>query len=185
MEQLTLTKPRGGICFLRLRKLYHNAFPREERKPFSIICKMYREGKNDIWCIRLNGKLMGLATTVNGEREILLDYLAVMPGHRGKGIGSRALEELKKIYQGKGIIAEIESSREDCPDRERRLVRKQFYVNSGLEPMDVEAEVFGVRMELLGFNCRLSFREYRQFYHDYNSPWAAKHIKPLDGEDDR
>jgi hypothetical protein len=34
-------------------------------------------------------------------------------------------------------------------------------------------------MELLGIRCHLNFEEYRAFYRDYYSPWAARHIREV------
>ena len=57
----------------RVYLLYLRAFPASERKPFSKIRSMYRQGRADVWCIMESGKLLGLATTVNSEKLILLD----------------------------------------------------------------------------------------------------------------
>ena len=46
-------------------------------------------------------------------------------------------------------------------------------------PMGTEADVFGVRMELLGIRCHLDFEGYRNFYRESLSPWAAEHIKEV------
>ena len=176
MSKRSLTKPRGLVQWLKLYHLYLASFPTEERKPFSVIVNMYRKGKTDIWCLMDRGKLLGFATTINGEL-ILLDYLAVDPSHRGKRIGSQILLELKRIYDGKGLFGEIESTYEPVPDQEIRLRRKQFYLNCGMEPLNVMASVFGVKMELLGWDCSLDFDRYQAFYREHYSPWAAQHIK--------
>jgi len=44
------------------------------------------------------------------------------------------------------------------------------------------ADVFGIKMELLGKNCRedLDFQRYRDFYRDFYKPWAAEHILPAE-----
>ena len=49
-----------------------------------------------------------------------------------------------------------------------------------MEPMGTEADVFAVRMELLGTRCHLDFESYRNFYRDNYSPWAAEHIKEVE-----
>jgi hypothetical protein len=46
--------------------------------------------------------------------------------------------------------------------------------------MEVFAWVFGVKMELMGFGCRLSYEQYHAFYRDNYSRWAAEHIKPAE-----
>ena len=159
--------------------LYRAAFPREERKPFSVIRKMARRGRADIWTIRHDGRFAGLAATVNGQENILLDYFAVREALRGRGVGSAALKCLMDHYAQKGFFVEIESTFGPSENPGERQKRKEFYVNCGLIPMDTEADVFGVRMELLGVRCHLDFEQYRNFYRDDYSPWAADHIREV------
>lgn len=177
VTKLSLTKPKGILCWLKLYRLYLSAFPASERKPFSVIANMHRKGKTDVWCMEKRGELLGFASTVNSENLILLDYLAVDEKHRAEGIGSQALLELKTIYRGKGVFVEIESTCEPASNREERQKRKQFYLNCGMVPLNVTAVVFGVKMELLGWDCRMDFDGYRAFYRDHYSPWAAEHIE--------
>lgn len=176
MSNVTLKKPSGIFHWLKLYRLYLSAFPASERKPFGIIVRMFRQGRSDIWCIQRNGKFAGLATTINGGDLILLDYLAVAEGHRGEGIGSGALLELQRLYGEKGLFVEIESTLEDAPNRAEREKRKHFYLAAGMEELHVTAKLFGVNMELLGSRCTLDFEGYRNFYREYYSEWAAKHI---------
>lgn len=176
---IQLRKPTAPIHWLRLYGLYIQAFPPAERKPFKRIVQMYRAGRADVWCIETGGKFVGLATTVNGGDLILLDYLAMSKKCRGKGIGSAAMAALQRIYADKGFFAEIESTREDDPNRAAREKRKRFYLAAGMVELGVEARVFGVRMELLGSRCSLDFEGYRAFYRDHYSPWAAKHLQEV------
>ena len=159
--------------------LYRNAFPRSERKPFSRITSMAKAGRADLWTIRMDGRFAGLAATVNGPDIVLLDYFAVKRSLRGRGIGSAALLQLEKQYEDRGFFVEIESTLEEADNREQRKKRKEFYVNCGMVPMNTEADVFGIRMELLGIRCRLDLAGYRAFYRDHYSPWAAEHIKEV------
>ena len=163
----------------QLFALYRTAFPRSERKPFGIILRMAREGRADLWTIRHRGCFAGLAATVNGPDIVLLDYFAVKRSLRGRGVGSAALMQLEKQYAGRGFFVEIESTLEEADNRDQRQKRKEFYVNCGMAPMNTEADVFGVRMELLGIRCRLDLEDYRGFYRQHYSPWAAEHIKEV------
>lgn len=176
MTKLSLQKPANPLHWLRLYRLYLSAFPAEERKPFSIIYRMYRRGSTDVWRICRDSRMVGMATTVNGDNLVLLDYFAVDGKLRGQGIGSEALEMLQQTYAHVGLFGEIESTREAVPERELRLRRLAFYRRGGMEPLDVHAEVFGVKMELIGSRCAMTFGDYRDFYENYYSPWAAKHI---------
>ena len=159
--------------------LYRNAFPRYERKPFSRITSMAKAGRADLWTIREDGDFAGFAATVNAPELVLLDYLAVSKKYRGGGIGTAAMGTLMDHYRDRGFFLEIESTFEDAENLRERQKRKQFYVNCGMEPMGTEADLFGVRMELLGVRCHLDFESYRSFYRDHYSPWAAEHVKEV------
>lgn len=176
---IQLKKPTQPIHWLRLYGLYLRAFPPAERKPFKRIVQMFRKGSADVWRIDADGRFAGLATTVNGGELILLDYLAVSEKCRGQGVGSKAMAALQQMYGDKGFFAEIESTREDAPNRAQREKRKRFYLAAGMEELGTEARVFGVRMELLGSRCSLDFEQYRAFYRDHYSPWAAGHLEEV------
>lgn len=169
----------AGWDLWRIRLLYLRAFPARERKPFGRITAMVREGRADLWTIRLGGRFAGFAATVNGPELVLLDYFAVEPGLRGRGVGSQALRGLLAQYKDRGVFVEIESTLEPAKNGSEREKRKQFYVNCGMTPMGTEADVFGVRMELLGRGCHLDLEGYRSFYRDHNSPWAAEQIREV------
>lgn len=157
--------------------LYRAAFPPSERKPFSTIVKMARSGRADLWTIWEDGHFAGFAATVNAPELVLLDYLAVSKKYRGWGIGTAAMKSLMERYPA--LFVEIESTLAHARNQSEREKRKQFYVNCGMKPMDTEADVFGIRMELLGFRCSLDLESYRNFYRDHYSPWAAQHIKEV------
>lgn len=176
MSKISIVSPKGAVQWLKLRKLYRSAFPACERKPFSIIRKMHRRGKTDIWYCEEDNSFVGLVTTINGDDVILVDYFAIAENCRKMGFGSKILQALRNKYSGKGIFLEIESTNVPCENLDERQRRKQFYIKNGMEELGVEANLFGVRMELLGYNCQMNFDAYKAFYRDNYSPWAAEHV---------
>ena len=180
MPNIILAPPENLSHWLQLYVLYRRSFPRAERKPFLTILKKYRAGMTDIWCILENDRFLGFAATMNSPEMVMLDYLAILKQHRGHGIGSVALTALMNRYASRAFLLEIESPYEPGSDQLLRQKRKQFYVSCGMEPLHIMAEVFGVKMELLGKNCHINFQQYRNFYHDFYKPWAARHILPAD-----
>lgn len=169
--------PKGLMEWLKVYNLYQSVFPASEKKPFSMIQSMYKKGKSDVWYCEENGKFAGLVITINGPDKILLDYLAVAKNRRGQGIGSKILQKMREQYLGKGIFLEIEIVDDSAENYEERKRRKQFYLANGMKPMNVFVELFGVDMELLGFDCFLTFEEYHDFYRDNYNEWAAEHVK--------
>ncbi len=177
---LQYSAPKGIRQWAEVYKLYQQAFPKSEKKPFSVIVKMHRKGVTDIWRFTRDGKFAGIIITINGEKHILLDYLAVDASQRGTGIGSEILNLMRNHYAGKGVFLEIESVYEVCDNREERIRRKHFYEKCGMQSMEVFAWLFGVKMELMGFDCKLSFDDYHAFYRDNYGKWAADHIHKAD-----
>lgn len=180
MPNITLEPPKNLLHWIQLYILYRRSFPRAERKPFLTILKKYRVEATDIWCILCEGRFLGFAATMNSPQMVMLDYLAILTSHRSQGIGSAALKELMSRYSDRAFLLEIESPFEPGPDRHIRQKRKQFYVNCGMEPLHIMAEVFGIKMELLGKNCAIDFQQYQNFYRDFYKPWATKHILPAE-----
>ena len=54
---------------------------------------------------------------------------------------------------------------------------KHFYEKCGMKSMDVFVWLFGVKMELMSFDCQLSYEQYHGFYRDNYNQWAADHIQ--------
>lgn len=177
---MKMTKATGIMQWLRIYKLYRSAFPRSERKPFSMIYKMSRKGKTDVWYCTDEGKFIGIAITINGPDSILLDYFAITEQNRNGGYGSKILRSVIEEYAPKPIFGEIENVIDPGEDLELRKRRKQFYLRNGLKEMGVMVMLFGVKMELLGTGKPMTFEEYRSFYRDNYSPWAAEHIHPAE-----
>jgi len=174
---LSYAKPKGILQWAEVYCLYQKAFPRSEKKPFSMIRKMHRKGATDVWRFTRNGKFAGIIITINGQSHILLDYLAVDGKQRGTGIGLEILALMRRHYAGKGVFLEIESVYEDCDNKAERARRKHFYEKAGMKSMDVFVWLFGVKMELMSFDCVLTFEEYHDFYRDNYNQWAADHIQ--------
>ena len=169
--------PRGLKQWAEVYQLYQKAFPASEKKPFSVIIKKFREGKSHIWRFTRQGKFAGIVITINGENHILIDYLAVDRKQRGTGVGSEILMLMRSQYAGKGVFLEIESIYEECDNKAERIRRKHFYEKCGMESMEVFVWLFGVKMELMGFDCKISYEDYHNFYRVNHSQWAADHIE--------
>lgn len=174
---LQYAAPKGLKQWAEIYCLYQKAFPKSEKKPFFMILRKFREGKTHIWRFTRNGSFAGIVITINGEQNILIDYLAVEENQRGTGIGSEILPLMQKHYVGKGVFLEIESVYEESGNKAERLRRKHFYEKAGMQSMDVFVWLFGVKMELMSFGEKLTYEQYHAFHHDNYGQWAADHIQ--------
>ena len=173
---IEFVKPTSKSEYKEIKRLYKSAFPKNERKPFSLIKKMHKGGITDIWYFREDGEFLGLAITINREDCILVDYFAVIEEKRGRGRGTEMLKELIGHYSPRGLFLEIERPYENQEGYLLKVRRKSFYLNAGLVELGVYICLFGVDMELLGVGIDLTFEEYKSFYLDRLSLFAPRVI---------
>lgn len=162
---MNMQKASGLRQWMQIYFLYRNAFPKEERRPFSSIRSMSKTGKVDVWYFTEGTEFAGLATAIHGDNNLtLLDYFAVNQKHRDRGWGSRMIPMIVNQYQGRHLFGEIEDQDPNAPNSEDRKRRKQFYLRLGLQELGVHIRFFGVDMELLSTGYPLSYEEYKTFY---------------------
>ena len=147
-----------------IEDLYLRAFPISERKPFSLMVQKQSEGTMELLSIEEDNVFLGLAIFAHDKDIVLLDYFAISDEMRGKGIGSRAIKALQKIYAGKRFVLEIETTKKPCRELEMRENRKAFYLRNGLHTMDFDVNLFGVEMEILSNAKCLNYEEYLDVY---------------------
>ena len=159
----------------RIWALYQRAFPKGEKKPFGVMWKKRKEGKMELMAVEDDqGKFLGLAITILHKDIVLLDYFAVSPAHRGKGIGSEVLRLLDQRYEGKRILLEIEDPEEPCRNKEDRLRRKAFYLRNGRTVQPYKVWLFGIKMLVLTNGTAVSFEEYHEIFDEVFSPRIGK-----------
>lgn len=158
---MQLTNVKNEQQMQDIRDLYDSAFPANERKPFEFIIKRAEEGDCEVLAIEdESGIFFGMAITILYQEFALLDYFAIVPQCRKSGIGSQALQRLLQKYADRKFILEIESADAKDADYEQRVKRKSFYLKNGLKPMGFQVTLFGVDMEVMTYQCTISFAQY-------------------------
>lgn len=175
---MKLTNCTTKTQFGNIERLYTEAFPAAERKPFPLMVEKSKEGIMELLAIEDKaGTFFGLAITILHKDTVLLDYFAVSPHMRGQNIGSGALRLLRERYEGKRFILEIEDPEEDAPNREERIRRKSFYLKNGMAVMPYLVELFGIKMQVLTNGANISFEEYHEIYQESFSEKISSNIK--------
>ena len=162
-----------------LRKLYRKAFPKCEQKPLWLVWIVKQQRKTEVWIVEKAGKFAGFAITMNGADLVLLDYLAISESMRGTGVGTEVLKALQKQYQEKRFFLEIENVYEAADNLSDRLRRKHFYLKNNMQEMKIMVNAFGAELELLTYDCQVSFEEYYELYCSCYGKWAATNIVRL------
>lgn len=149
----------------QLKKLYKEAFPKEERYPFFLIQKRVKQGKAEILALEEDG-FAGLAIMMFYKDIAMLQFFAVSPDKRGNNLGSTTLKLLKERYAGKRLLIEIETLVPEANNYADRVRRKSFYLRNGMKEMHIAVLLFGVELELLTDGEDVSFEEYHAMYTD-------------------
>ena len=138
----------------------HRDFPESELKPLDVVEKLYREGNYEPIGFFENEKLIAYALQVIREegKSVLLDYLAVTPEYRDRGIGSEVLSALREYYSGKYEYIVIESEHPDeAPDKNAALRRLDFYKRAGGILTDTEVRLFDILFLIFILPCSDNF----------------------------
>lgn len=189
----------------KVKSLYIDVFPKEERKPYALIEEKQREGKMQIWAIEMDKRIAeekigmeresikhkmdfcGFAITILYQDMVLLDYFAICSEKRGNGIGSEVLRILKEKYMGRCLFLEIESTSERAgklskEEQQVRRKRKRFYHQNGITDTGLEVVLYGVNMEVLSAGRKIGFEEYLRFYVDTFGEKVADRIECVDNK---
>lgn len=144
-----------------IESIYVEAFPKCERKPFSIILEHNESGAGSVLKIMLDGELCGFFFTFFYNDLAMVDYFAIHKDFRNRGIGEIALSLLREEYLDRRIFLEIED-----PDGSEMAARRLgFYKRCGLLQAGTYVNLFSVDMELLTFSeFSVDFDTYFELY---------------------
>lgn len=138
------------------RKYLRKDFPRNERRPLWSIMSMRRRQQYVCYGMFCEGRLAGYAFFVTlalrGKKCCLIDYFAVVPKLRGKGMGSWFITQFEKqIPRTDLILVEVENPDRAKTQAERDVMESRlvFYLKNGLRDTGVLAETFGVPYRIL------------------------------------
>jgi len=109
-------------------------FPATERPSFVHFKKTITDGIQDVLIYSEEGEDKAYCVVATVSEYLLISFLAVYEEHRGSGVGSQMLAEVKAYYKDKtGLIVEVEKP-EDTKDEKERVLRERriaFYARAG------------------------------------------------------
>ena len=147
--KLELKLPTAEELRMSYERDLSEAFPPMELKPLRHIVRMTRRGMYDPLCLYEEGKIVGECFLWRGRPGwMLLDYLCVTRSRRNAGFGAGLLRAMRTRFPDSVIVGETEIP-EHAPDPDMAARRLAFYRRNGVAWADVEAEVFGVRYQIL------------------------------------
>ena len=138
-----------------LRGIYdaymHEAFPPAELKPLAVMLRLMERGRYLCYGYYRNGRLAAYAFFYRHDsRVLLLDYFAVTPDLRGRGVGSAFLAALDAVLGGVCILGEVEMpDSHDAGLNAMRLRRIAFYERAGFSLTGAACRLYGVRYAII------------------------------------
>ncbi|QEE27764.1 GNAT family N-acetyltransferase [Terriglobus albidus] len=128
-------QPSSELEFSDLLSLYEEAFPSSERKPVAVLRRMLSVEEYYFLLATENEVTVGFAIVrvLSGGTAALLEYMAVAPSERRRGIGGQIVLAAARAANAPSVtlLLEVESDRIEDEDRLLRTRRKQFYRSLG------------------------------------------------------
>ncbi len=110
--------------------IYSESFPRFERADAGRLLSRLDRPDTE-WLGIYDPGLEGIAYALFNDCIAYMLYLALDPGSRGSGLGSKALDAFARRYPGRRLFLDIETPYEGLPDTAVRLRRRSFYIRNG------------------------------------------------------
>lgn len=149
-------------CIRNIKRLYKEAFPKEEQVPFFLLKYKAMKGKANFYGIYDKNEFIGLLYTVCYKDIVFLFYLAIHSKKRGNGYGSVILEKVKHKFKNHRIILNIEEVDENNSNFEQRQKRKKFYIKNGFKDSNIKTKENHVIYEMLYCGGNVTYEEYSE-----------------------
>lgn len=144
----------------KIKIIYENAFPDDEKAPFSLIMRRVKQKKAEILAAYDNGELIGFAYTVCRGNLAYLFYLAVDEKKRGIGYGRKIVEAVKVRYAGKRLFLAREQLDKSAENYAQRISRRNFYIKCGFSDLPCCIKEASVIYDVMGIGGNISAKEY-------------------------
>ena len=157
------------LCDRDIKRIYFDAFPKNERMPFFMMV-----GMSKLWNTQFLGFYdgdipCGFAYFAINRKIVFIMFLAVEGSLRSKKYGSAILTEIRNRYPNKKLIVSIEPCEEAAPDIEVRKKRKEFYRRNGYCETGYQIKLSGVVQDVLIANGEFEKNEFRLFFILYSN----------------
>lgn len=151
-----------------VKQIYANAFPKEERMPFSMMIAMSYLWNTEFLSYYDGDILCGLIYFATIGRQTFVMFFAVDEKLRSRGYGSQILDCVQKAYPKNKIIISIEPCCDKSADElEVRIRRKDFYLRNGYKETGYFMKL-GTTQEIIIKNGEFSKRKFRMFFALYS-----------------
>lgn len=173
---LTITRANNND-FKKIKKLYIEAFPPEERCPFYFLKKRAKQGKGDLWAVYDNDTFVAMISMVSNDKIAYLFFFAIQKEYRGQGFGSQILKKLPELYEGKRIFLAREQLDENADNNEQRIRRHNFYLRNGFKDWPLQLQEASMIYDAMGIGEVIEPEEYEHLMSDWGGWLYIRLIK--------
>jgi ribosomal protein S18 acetylase RimI-like enzyme len=135
----------GSEDFEYASDLYDFSFPKKEQEKMDRILKISESPLGDFSVILEGDTRVGLLFYMKSRRLVYIYYLAIDPGYRGRGYGSRVLSMIEEMYPDCGFTLNSEAPDDMAENNEQRMERIAFYERNGFRDSGRRRTWDGVR----------------------------------------
>ena len=145
-----------------ISELAKEAFPPEEYLAPEELVRMAELPGFDFWALTEEDGFIGFMVVQTYETLAYLFFLAIDPGCRSKGYGTRAIEALKAEYPGKKQVVDFEAQDDRAANCMQRKKRREFYLRCGYRETGLFLTYLGVRYEVFCMNHEFDIRQFKE-----------------------
>ena len=162
MNMTAIDATSDPILCNRVRELYLQAFPEEERLPWWILWLNSRRKDIDLTAWMDGDKFCGFTSSVTVEGLHFLLFFAVAEDCRGQGYGSAVLQAIQKQYPSVALNIELlDPAAPNYPERVRRFA---FYQKNGFHDAFYHVWEVGGKFRVLSTELPLDLSRYRKIF---------------------
>lgn len=111
----------------KIKALYRNAFPREERLPWWLVRFLTIRPGTEVTAFYDGSVFCGFTLSASCKKTMCILFLAVEDGLRGSGYGSRILDHWKQQDPQRQILLNVELLDPQAENYAQRVQRMAFY----------------------------------------------------------
>ena len=161
--------------YIKVKELYINAFPKEERLSFFFLKRKVKKGKGKILVIKENKEFIGFMYFIEYKDIVYLLFYAIVSSNRSQGYGSQGLQLFLKQYASKRIFISREILDETSNNYQERVRRRQFYIRNGFVDYPYRIQEVGVTYDVMCVGNCIWPKEYDELIHF----WVGRLIKNI------
>lgn len=141
---------------LEIYNFMEEDFPKSEIPNHKKFLELTEKNIHNVYIYEENKQEIAYFITMEKDEKVLITHLAVIKKYRGKGVGKRFLEEIKKFLSDKKLlIVEVETEKNAKDKQELTIIEKRlrYYLNSGFEKCErLEYKMFNADYYILTYS---------------------------------